>query len=157
MRKLLGFLAKTKAVVQRNPILLAFFLMQMVLQSEVAGRFMQLNGWFGTLVMSFALAAAHLIPAYSVYVLGDGTGLAKAPGLISKVGFMLLGAILASVLAASFTCGVFGIACQPFLQLVISPSINAVGMAALVASALGSLVDVIAIAAIFAFGGLGDE
>jgi len=144
-------------VVQRNPVLLVFFLAQMVLQVEVAGRFMQMNGWLASLVMAFALAVAHLIPAYSVYVVGDGTGLAKAPGLKSKVEFMLLGTILAFILSASFTYCVLGIACQPFMQLVTGTSVNAVGLSGLIASALGSLVDVTAIAAIFAFGGLGDE
>ncbi len=156
MKKFLESVTKTKSLLKRNPFLVFLFVVQMFVQSQV-GHFLQLNGILAATVMSFALALAHVIPAYAVYVVGDGSGLAKAPGLKGKLEFMFLGAFLALILSLTFTYCVLGIACQPLLPLVIDPSIATAGTAGLFASGLGSLFDVTAVAIIFARGGLNED
>ncbi len=157
MNKFLEIFAKMNALVKRNPMLVFFFAMQMYLQWQTTGHFLQLNGFLSAVAMSFALALAHIIPAYCVYVIGDGTGLAKAPGLKYKLEFMFLGELLALILSLTFTYGILGVACQPFLSMVVDPSIASAGLAGFFASALGSLLDVSCVAVIFAQGGLNDE
>lgn len=156
MNKFLGFLTKAKAVMF-DPMILYTFAIQMIVQYQAANYGLAVNGILAGLVLSFALALAHVIPAYSVYVVGEGSGLGKAPGLKSKVTFMLLGTILAFVFSATFTYGVLGVACQPFLPLVANPTVSSIGMTGLLAAGLGSVYDVIAISAILAHGGWGDK
>lgn len=156
MNKFQQHLAKTNALLKKNPMVGFLFVIQMVLQLQVSSQFLQFNSSLAAGIMCFALAVAHLIPAYYVYVIGDGTGLARAPGLTSKLEFMFLGIILALILSLTFTFCVLGIGCQPFLSLVVAPTVATAGTAGCFAAGLGSLLDVTSVFIIFALGGLTD-
>lgn len=150
-------LITTTRTLLNNPMVVFIIFCQMFAQFRVTSEYLKYNGVMAAIFMSFALCLAHVIPTYAAYVVGDGSGLARAPGLKSKIEFVLLGGILALILSLTFTYCVLGVLCQPLLPIIVNPSIVSAGVAGLIAAAYGSLLDVACVFVILAQGGTGDE
>lgn len=142
-------LITTATIIMHNPLFVFAIASQMLIQFRVAIEFLQFSGLLSAVLMSAALTAAHIIPAYAAYVIGQGRK--------SKIGFALLSGAIAFVLALTFSYCVLGVLCQPILSLVVDPTIRSVALTGVFSAAYGAFLDVVFVSAFLAQGGLGNE